>query len=450
MATSASDELLLLESAKKHVSKGIARANEGILTGGSGAYLNYIDGTRVLDFTCGIAVTNLGQTHPKVTAAIKEQAGKGIHLQIGGGYNEPQLRLINKLVPVMPHPSLDRIFLATTGGEAIENALKMARIFTGRQNIIGMQGGYHGRTYGAMAVTKSKTIYSAGFGPLMPGVFAIPFPYWHQLGLPRSASEEEVTQKSLYQLDLVLSQQSAPSDTAAILVEPILGEGGYVPAPAAFLHGLRAVCDKHGIMLIIDEVQTGFGRTGRMFFTEESGVRPDILAIAKGIANGMPLSAVACNSELNDLLPSGSLGGTYAGNVLSCAAGAAVLDIIREEHILDNVNARSAELFAALAKLRENPVVGPHILDVRGRGLMVGIEFASPSGSEYDSAILPSAPKGLASRVAKRCHEKGLDILTTSVYEVIRFIPSLTITQEEMSAGMAIFAEAVEEVVREG
>ncbi|TFY76719.1 hypothetical protein EWM64_g7292 [Hericium alpestre] len=350
----------------------------------------------------------------------------------------------------MPHPSLDSFYLWTSGSEAVEAALKMARIMTGKQNIITMQGAYHGRTFGAMAVTKSKTIYSEGVAPLMPGVFTAPFPYWHHFSVAPSHDKADLVRQSLYQLELLLQQQTQPKDTAAIIIEPVIGEGGYVPAPDAFLQGLRAICDKHDILLIIDEVQSGFGRTGRNFAVEYSGVRPDIITIAKGLANGFPLSAIVSRKELTDKLKPGSMGGTYAGNAVSCAAAIAVADAFKTEGILENVQARSKELFASLNALRENPAIKSNIIDVRGQGLMIAVEFASPTHSQYDPIVKADAPKSLSSRVSKRCLEKGMMLFTTSVYETIRFIPALNISKEDLAKGCAIFAEAVEEVVREG
>jgi len=282
----------------------------------------------------------------------------------------------------------------------------------------------------------------------MTGVYQIPYPYWHQLGLPITATEQEVVQKSLYQLDLLLKQQSGPKDTAAIIVEPVLGEGGYVPAPAAFLRGLREICDQNNILLIVDEVQCGFGRTGKYFYIENSGVKPDIMIVAKGLANGFPLSGVISRTELTDKLKPGSMGGTYAGNAVACAAAIAVADVMKEEKILDNVNARSKELFEFLNKQRQKQT--SHIVDIRGQGLMVAVEFSSPLYSVHDPVLNHSAPKNLASRVAKRCIEKGLLLLTTSVYEVIRFIPPLNISQSDLKKGCDVFAQALDEVVREG
>jgi 4-aminobutyrate aminotransferase len=446
----ANNSASLVQFGQQYVTKGVGRITESVMAKGEGSYVDFEDGRRMLDFTCGIGVTNLGHCHPKVSKAAADQCMNLVHGQCSIAFHGPYLRLIEKLIPMMPDPSLNSFFFWNSGSEAIEAALKMSRTITGRQNIIVMQGGYHGRTFGAMAVTKSKTIYSEGVAPLMPGVFSIPFPYWHQHSDSPSTSEEELVKKSLYQLDLLLLQQTAPRDTAAILIEPVLGEGGYVPAHPAFLRGLREVCDKHGILLIIDEVQSGFGRTGKNFTIEYSGVKPDILIIAKGLANGFPLSGVISRKELTDKLKPGSMGGTYAGNAVSCAAAVAVADAMKEENILDNVQARSKELLESLNKLREDPKIGRYILDIRGRGLMVAVEFASPAASIYDPLLQESAPKSLASRIAKRCLEKDLLILTTSVYEVIRFIPPLNISQQDLEKGCKIFKEAVEEVVHEG
>jgi len=267
---------------------------------------------------------------------------------------------------------------------------------------------------------------------------------------------EELVNLALYQLELLLLQQTAPSDTAAILIEPVLGEGGYVPAPPSFLRGLREIADKHDILLIFDEVQSGFGRTGKYFaheWTHEDGgyVRPDIMVMAKGLANGFPLSGIVSRKEIMDAQAPGTMGGTYAGNAVGCAAAGAVVDVMREENVLENVNLRSKELFALLEELRSDSTLSPFILDIRGKGLMVGVEFASPPGTfSRDVFSNPKAPSNLASRIAKRCQEKGLLILTTSVYQVVRFIPPLTITKEELTEGMRIFSTAMKEVLNEG
>jgi len=433
-----------------NVAKGVNRLTNVVLSSGKGSHVYTQDGKRLLDFTSGIGVTSLGHCHPKVSSAAAAQCNTLVHGQCSIGYHTPYLKLIEKLLPVMPHSSLDSFFFTSTGAEAVEGSIKLARAATGKQNVIVMNGGYHGRTFGTMALTRSKTIYSQGFMPLMPGAYSTPFPYWHQLQLPVDTPAAYLAKRCLYHLNVLLSQQTSPKDTAAILVEPVLGEGGYVVASPEYLHGLREICDANGILLIIDEVQSGFGRTGKHFATEYSGVRPDIMVMAKGIANGFPLSAIASRKELTDLQPPGSMGGTYAGNAVACAAAVACAEVMKEDKILDNVKARSTQLFSTLKKLRQQPHISPFILDVRGAGLMVGVEFASPSFPLHDQFTDSTAPKSLASRVSKRCLDKGMLLLTTSIYETVRFIPPLTISQEEMTEGGRIFTEAVEEIVKEG
>ncbi|KAF4597095.1 hypothetical protein EYR40_007545 [Pleurotus pulmonarius] len=437
----------LLDIGDRHVTKGLGRLVKGIMKKGEGSYVFMEDGRRLLDFTCGIGVANLGHCHPKISKAAADQCMSIVHAQCSIAFHEPYLRLIQKLLPIMPHPSLDSFFFWNSGSEAVEAALKMARTFTGRQNIIAMQGAYHGRTYGAMAVTKSKTIYSQGTMPLMPGVFTTPFPYWHHYNVHPSTPTSELTRDALYQLDLLLSQQTHPKDTAAILIEPVIGEGGYVPAPAEYLQGLRAICDKHGIMLIIDEVQSGFGRTaGSGFFAiQDAGVRPDILVIAKGLANGFPLSGVVTQKQWTDKLLPGSMGGTYAGNAVSCAAACAVADAMLEERTLENVRARSPQLVSFLNGIKAK--YPEFILDVRGKGLMIAMEFASPTVSKHDVARNEKAPEKVAAKITAKCLEKGMLLLTTSVYETIRFIPPLNITEADLQKGCEIFEAAVEEVL---
>ncbi|GAA5901042.1 hypothetical protein JCM8208_007601 [Rhodotorula glutinis] len=433
----------------KHVAKGVGRFTEMVMTEGKGSYLKTECGRTILDFTCGIGVTNLGHCHPGVTKQAQEQVGTLTHGQINLGYNKPQIELIQKLLPVMPHKSLDSFFFWNSGAEAVEASIKLARHATGKQNIIVVQGSYHGRTFGTMALTKSKTIYGAGYAPLMPGVFTTPYPYWHQLGLPHTTANEELVENALYRLELLLKQETAPRDTAALIIEPVLGEGGYIPAPKGYLEGLRRICDEHGILLIIDEVQTGFGRTGKYFAIEHwPEVRPDIMVIAKGIANGFPLSGIVSRKELMDKQPAGSQGGTYAANAVSCAAACAVQDAFKTEGVFENIEARSQEIFGLFNELKADPVVGDTIAEVRGLGLMVGVEFKSPT-DRYTPAQ-GKVPANMASRVQNKCLEKDLLVLTTSVYQTIRFIPPLNVSKEDMAKGCDIIRNAITEVVKEG
>jgi 4-aminobutyrate aminotransferase len=420
----------------KHVAKGIGRLSTEVLESGSGSYVTSVEGRRMLDFTSGIGVTNLGHCHPAVTKAAQSQVGKLVHGQVNIAFQKPYLDLIESLIPLMPHKSLDTFFFWNSGAEAVEAAVKLARHATKKQNIIVMQGSYHGRTFGTMAMTKSKTVYGENFAPLMPSVFGVPFPYCKQCSISNHSDGKynynNCCQDPVLQLELLLKRETAPSDTAAIFIETVLGEGGYVPPPPGYLGKVREICDKNNILLVADEVQCGYGRTGKMFAIEHWDVRPDILIMAKGIANGFPLSGIVSRKELMDLQKPGSMGGTYAGNAVSCAAAVAVAKAFQEEKILENVNARGSELKCMLEAAWSDPKTGHLIYDVRGLGLMLALE-TTPG-------------KGYASKIQAKCLEKDMLVLTTSIYDTLRFIPPLNITKEDMAEGCRIIKEAIEEV----
>jgi len=426
----------LAQFGTKHVAKGIGRLSQEVLESGKGSYVTSVEGKKMLDFTSGIGVTNLGHCHPAVTEAAREQVGKIVHAQVNIAFSKPYLDLIESMIPLMPHKSLDTFFFWNSGAEAVEAAIKLARHATKKQNIIVMQGSYHGRTFGTMGMTRSKTIYGEGYAPFMPGVFAVPFPYCKQCSIATHSdgkySFENCCMDPVLQLELLLKRETAPSDTAAIIIEPVLGEGGYVPPPAGYLAKVREICDKHNILLIADEVQSGYGRTGKMFAIEHWGVRPDIIVMAKGIANGFPLSAIASRKELMDLQKPGSMGGTYAGNAVSCAAAVAVAKAFQDEKILENVNARGAELRGMLEAAGDDPKTAKIVYDVRGLGLMLALE-CTPG-------------KGYASKIQAKCLEKDMLVLTTSIYDTLRFIPPLNITKEDMAKGCQIISEAIKEV----
>src|SRR5512141_2480032 len=332
-----------------------------------GSYIYTSDGRKLLDFTCGIGVTNTGHCHPKVVEAIREQAGLFVHAQANIVIHKPMLQLIEELRTIVP-PSIDGFFFSNSGAEAVEGAVKLARAATGKQNVIVFSGSFHARTAGTMALTTSKTIYRAGFGPLPSGVFVAPFPYAFRLGM----SDEQASAYALEQLEYLLASQTAPRETAAILIEPVLGEGGYVVPPVSFMKGLREICDRHGILLIFDEVHSGFGRTGKWFALEHFGVVPDIITAAKGLASGMPLSGVFSRTDLMKKWETGSHGGTYGGNAVACAAGVASIQAMREENMLANAAERGIQLMTGLRKFQEEY---SQIGDVRGKGLMIGTEF---------------------------------------------------------------------------
>ncbi|WFD33377.1 hypothetical protein MCUN1_000190 [Malassezia cuniculi] len=420
----------------RHIARGVGRLTQHVFREGRGAYITTEQGARLLDMTSGIGVVNLGHCHPAVTRAAQEQCARITHAQVNIGYSAAQLELIRELLTIVPHPSLDTFFFWNSGAEAVEASIKIARAHTGKPNVIVMQGSYHGRTAATAAMTRSKTVYGERHGPLMPGVFATAFPYYAQFGLPRDTPISELVRQSLHQLRLVLKQQTAPSDTAAVIVETVIGEGGYVPAPKEFLDGVRQICDEHGLLYIADEVQAGFGRTGKMFAVEHSQSRPDILVAAKGLANGYPLSCVISRKDIMDSCKPGSLGGTYAGNAVSCAAAAAVVRAFREENVLENCNLRSKQLVDGLTHIRDTRAGGKLIEDIRGLGLMIGVQFATRGETQ------------IAGPLTNACAERGMLILSTSAFDVVRWIPPLNVTEEEISDALAIFADALDETAR--
>jgi 4-aminobutyrate aminotransferase len=398
-----------------------------------GSYIYTDDGKKLLDFTSGIGVTNTGHCHPKVVEAIREQAGLFLHAQANIVIHKPMLQLIEELRNIVPL-SINSFYFANSGAEALENAVKIAKAATGRQNIIVFNGSFHGRTHATMALTTSKTGYRTGFGPLPSGIYVSPFPYAFHLGM----SEEKVSDYALEQLEYLLASQTAPKDTAAILIESVLGEGGYIVPPASFMKGLREICDKHGIMLIFDEVQSGFGRTGKWFAMEHFGVIPDIMTVAKGLASGMPLSGVFSRTEIMKKLDVGSIGGTYGGNAVACAAGVATIKAIRDEKMLENAAERGIQLMTGLRKFQEEY---PQIGDVRGLGLMVGTEFIV-DGTQTKA-------KQLVKDVIRSAEEKGMLLLSCGTYDnTLRWIPPLNVTSQQINDGLKIFGDALMENIK--
>jgi len=398
----------------------------------SGCYIYDIHGDKYVDFTCGIGVTNTGHCHPRVVEEIQKQAGLLIHGQANIVIHKPMLELVEELKSIV-NPAMDSFFFTNSGAEAVEGALKLARQVTGRTNIIVFQGSFHGRTVGTMSLTTSKTIYRAGYQPLMPGVFVAPYPYSYRYGW----TDDLTRDWCLEELDFLFLSQTAPEETAAILIEPVLGEGGYVVPPYGFLRDLRQICDKHGIMLILDEVQSGFGRTGRWFAQEHFDVTPDIMTVAKGIASGMPLSGVFSRLEYMKKWHTGTHGGTYGGNAIACAAGAASIKAMKEENMLLNAQMRGEQLMSQLRRIQlDYPVIG----DVRGLGLMIGVEFRTPNRKP---------DKATTKAVVKACFDRKLLLLTCGTYDnVIRWIPPLIVNEEEVNMAVAIFSGALQSVVK--
>ncbi|MGH3442602.1 MAG: aspartate aminotransferase family protein [Nitriliruptorales bacterium] len=409
------------------LSPGLKQATGVVAARGEGVLLYDAAGRRYLDFTAGIGVASTGHCHPKVVAAATAQAGTLIHGQYTTVLHEPLLTLSERLVERMPG-GIDSVFYASAGTEAVEAAARLAKHATGRSNVIAFQGGFHGRTAGSVSLTTSKTEFSAGLQPLMGGAFYAPFPYAYRYGW----DEEAATEFCLRELDFLLATQTAPAETAAVVVEPVLGEGGYVPAPPGFLEGLRRRCDEHGMLLVVDEVQTGVGRTGRFWGHDHFDVVPDVVITAKGLASGFPLSAFAAPRELMERAWPGSQGGTYGGNAVACAAAIATLEVIDEEGLVGRAAELGSHLLDSLRKLAtEHGSIG----DVRGLGLLVGVEFAS-AGNDPDP--------GTAARVQAETEERGLLMLRCGTYgNVVRWIPPLVVTREQVDEALGIFADAV-------
>jgi 4-aminobutyrate aminotransferase len=384
-------------------------------------------GRRHLDFTAGIGVTSTGHCHPDVVAAVQQQAARLIHGQYTTMLSQPLRRLSERLGDVLP-AGLDSTFFVNSGSEAVEAAMRLVRHATGRPNIVVFHGSFHGRTFGAASLTTSGTKFRAGIGPLPSGVAVSPFPFAFRYGW----DEETATDFALRELDYVLATTSPAADTAAFFVEPVLGEGGYVPASARFLAGLRERADRHGILLVVDEVQTGFGRTGRFWGHDHFGVRPDVLITAKGLASGFPLSAIAASEEIMGKAWPGSQGGTYGGNPVSCAAALATIDVIERENLVENAATMGQRLLTGLQKVAtEHAAVG----DVRGLGLMLGSEFVTADG-EPDTAT--------AAQVQREAGERGLMLLLCGAHNnVVRMIPALVVDGEQIDTALDIWAGAV-------
>ncbi|WP_281964071.1 aspartate aminotransferase family protein [Serinicoccus marinus] len=414
-----------------HLSPLLKQATPVIADRGEGAILWDEQGERYLDFTAGIGVTSTGHAHPDVVAAAQEQVAKVIHAQYTTVMHRPLLDLVERMSEVLP-AGLDSMFFVNSGSEAVEAALRLARQATGRPNVITFHGGFHGRTVAAASMTTSGTKFRSGFAPLMPGVAVSPFPNPTHYGW----SQEEATAFALRELDYQLQTVSSPQDTAAFLVEPVLGEGGYVPASAEFLAGLRERADRHGILLVLDEVQTGWGRTGRFWGHEHFGVAPDVLITAKGIASGFPLSGIAASEELMSRAWPGSQGGTYGANAVACAAALATLDVMRREDLVGNAAARGEQLRGRLQAVADGHTA---ITDVRGLGLMLGAEFRTADGT----------PDGeTAARAQQAAARHGLLLLTCGAWsQVVRFIPALVVTEDQVDEAGDLWGKALAEVL---
>ncbi|MGA8016803.1 MAG: aminotransferase class III-fold pyridoxal phosphate-dependent enzyme [Candidatus Dormiibacterota bacterium] len=413
---------VLLEKDRELISPAYARSTDLMVESAEGAWLHTVDGRSVLDFGCGIAVTNLGHRHPRVVRAVHEQVDRLWHVSVTARH-PAMIAAAEALVGIAPE-GLSSVFLNNSGAEAVESAIKLARRATGRTDIIGFRGAFHGRSYGALSLTASRAKYRSGMGPFLPGVHHVTFPHCfrtcaHAPGepCPIAAGEE---------LDLLFRTTVPPESVAAIVVEPIQGEGGYVVPPDRFLPRLREICDEHGILLVTDEVQSGFGRSGRMFAVEHWGVTPDIMCVAKGFGNGLPIGGIVAKPSVMSAWHPGEHGTTFGGNAVACAAAVAVIETLRAERLPE----RAASLGKrVMDRAREWQASHPRLADVRGRGLMIGLEMMR------DGRPDPAYTRRVQSEALRR----ELLLLTCGVDEnVIRVIPPLTIPEDELEQGLQV------------
>ena len=399
-----------------------------VMSHGRGTEAWDVDGNRFLDFAAGIAVCATGHAHPAVVAAVREAAGKFLHIS-SDYWHEGMTALCERLAALAPMGEPVMSFLCQSGTESIEGALKLARYVTGRQRIIAFLGAFHGRTMGSLALTSSKYTQQAGFAPVMPGVTHVPYPNTYR---PLFAGSDQG--KAVLDYIRMLFERNLPAtEVAAIVVEPIQGEGGYLVPPDGFLAGLRQICDEHGIFLVFDEVQSGVGRSGRMFACEHSGVRPDIMTLAKGLGSGLPIGAIVAKRRIMQQWKKGAHGNTFGGNPLCCAAANTTLDLVRDQYA-----ANAAKVGAHfMARLKELAKSYPCIGDVRGRGLMLGIELIKPDGSPA---------RALCDAMLQRGYHNGLLLLSCGV-STLRFMPPLCVTEAEVDEAIVILRKSLDEAL---
>ena len=390
---------------------------------GEGSWLITKGGRRVLDLTCGIAVTPVGHAHPKVVAAIQAQAAKLSHICAGVAAYEPNIALAEALGEVLPG-GLDMVFFGNSGGEAIEASIKLVRQVTGRESLIVFRGGFHGRTTGAASVTTSKSLYRKGYGALLPEVHVAPYPYPLDCPITPAHDAETCGQHSLAIIEQMLDHDVPAEQVAGILIEPVLGEGGYVAPPVSFLQGLRALATRIGALLIFDEVQTGFGRTGAWFAAQKFGVTPDVMTLAKALGGGLPLGAVVAPRAIHERWRTSTHGSTFGGNPVSCASGLATLEVIRDEGLVQRADLVGRIIVEELAPLKRDP----RVREIRTTGAMAAIEFADKVTSK--------------AAIAGALERDVLVITCGSHDQVVRFIPPLNIAEDDLRGGIRAFVEA--------
>lgn len=431
--SSRNEELMQLKN--QHVPQGVANLSPAFISKARGAIMVDVDGRELIDFAGGIGVNNVGHCHPKVVAAIKDQAEKYIHTCFHVALYEPYVELAARLNELAPGDFAKMTMFANSGAEADENAIKIARYATKRPAVIAFENGFHGRTLMTMTLTSKVKPYKLGYGPFAPETYRIPYAYCYRC--PFGMTYPECKASCADYLEEFFINHVAAEQTAAIIAEPIQGEGGFITPPPEYFAKLQAICQKYGILLIIDEIQTGMGRTGKIFAIDHWGIKPDLITTAKSLAGGMPLSAITGRAELMNMSHAGGLGGTYGGNPISCRAALAVLEILLEDGLLKTAGELGAKLTARFAELQKtHEIIG----EVRGKGPMLALELVrdretkEPAGAE-------------AKMLTKLCFEKGLVILSCGNHgNVIRVLMPLVITDAELDRGIAILDESLHEL----
>jgi 4-aminobutyrate aminotransferase len=426
------EEDIVVEAAldpKQLIPRVVGRYSPVTVDHGEGIYVWDTNGERWTDFTSGIAVTNTGHCHPRVVAAIQEQAGKIIHAQQNIFAHEPMMKAAAALTETLP-ARLNQVFWANSGAEAVEGAIKLAKVATGRPAIIAFRGAFHGRTHAAMSVTSSRSKVRGHYEPLLAGIYYAPYPYLFRN--PYKGNPEDADLAYFSELEYLFETMVMPDDVAGIIVETIAGEGGYMVPTERWFKKVRELCDKYGIMLIMDEIQSGVGRTGKMWGFEHFGIEPDIMTVAKGIASGMPVSAIVSDKAIMDKWAPGAHGGTYGGNAVGTAAAYATLQVMKDEKLVENSAAMGAVLTSGLEEIQaRNPVIG----DIRGKGLMVATEFVKPDGAPNPEAV---------AKVIQKCQDEKVLLLNCGTFDqAIRIIPPLVVNETQINEFLDVYERAV-------
>ena len=427
----------LLERRKNVVANGVGVFNNATVCSAKGATIIDADGRELIDFAGGIGVVNAGHCPEPVVAAIREQAGKYIHTSFNVATYEPYIELCEKMVEILPHGEKTKAMLISTGAEAVENAIKIAKQATGRQGILCFTGAYHGRTLMAMSLT-SKVTYKPDCGPFAPEIYRLPFPDYYHMG--GELSMDAFVDAELHRLDESAYNLVDPKNLAAVIIEPVQGEGGFIPVPEKYLKGLRKFCDKYGVLLIIDEIQSGFCRTGKWAAWQHYDVIPDLSTYAKSMGSGMPIAAVLGKANIMDAAAGGSIGGTYIGNPVCCAAALATIQLMKDINLNDKGKQLGERIKSHFDELKKSTSA---IGDVRGLGAMIGIEFVKNSDShQYD--------KEICTQIMNGCFDSGLIVITAGMHKnVIRILSPLVITDEQLTRGLDILTAEIKKAIRD-